>query len=341
MSLSSFIHDQPVRERLYSEFLKPRVCGRPESKCKALTKHYTLVGTAFDYLARLYLQKLYPRSIREEAIAETVATHLNGPNAWDGVLPPLARPVYEMAEGIAWELLSPPPLGDGDEPLVDEAYPYPFLRNKDSWLAWTIAQAYSNEVLEIVNEAKAARKRYVSGSRVPVKKLAELCLKLAQIDPIYRAGRPDPFLGDVDSKDADDLVAMFHLFKKQEWLRQKKTVILNPSFGKASRIVGGADADLILDDLLVEIKCLKHREFLGPVFHQLLGYYILSTIGGVGKPPRPHVINRIGVYYARHGELLTFPVRAFIPEEKLPNVQKWFWQLAKQYLKRRPSYFLE
>jgi len=38
--------------------------------------------------------------------------------------------------------------------------------------------------------------------------------------------------------------------------------------------------------------------------------------------------------------LLTFPIQAFIPKDKLPDVHKWFRQLAKQHLKRRPTAFL-
>ena len=331
MSLSSFLHDQPVREKFYAEFTKPKVLGHPESTCKSLTKHYKLVGTAFDYMARLYLQRMYPKAKRQKTVAEMTAAQLNKPNAWDDELTPWTGPVFGMAFDIVQELFGFPLLPSlRDDNSGDGPCPYPFLRHREAWVTRTIAAAYSDVVLEIVSEAKDTRERYVLGARVPTKKLAEQCLKLAQIDPIYRASRPDPWLGITDPKDVEDLVALFHLFEKQKWLRGKKRIFLNPTFGKGSALVGNADADLVLDDVLVDIKCAKHREFFGGVFHQLLGYYILSSIGGVGEPPRPHTINHVGVYYARHGELLTFPVQSFITEDELPNVQKWFKQLAKK-----------
>jgi hypothetical protein len=337
MSLSSFMHDQPVRERFYAEFTKPKVLGHPESTCKSLTTHYKLVGTGFDYLARLYLQRMYPRAKHQKTVAEMTAARLNKPSAWDDELTPWTGPVFGMAFDIVQELFGfplSPSLQDDDS--EDGPCPYPFLRHREALVTRTVAAAYSDVVLEIVSEAKETRNRYIAGERVPIKDLADQCLKLAQIDALYRTSRPDPWLGETDPKDVEDLVALFHLFEKQKWLKGKKLVFLNPTFGEASDLVGGADADLVLDDLLVDIKCSKDRNFFGGVFHQLLGYYILSRIGGIGKPPRPHVIKQIGVYYARHGELLTFPVQSFVPEDKLPNVKKWFKQLAKQHLKRRP-----
>jgi len=332
MNLTTFLHDRAVREKFYTEFTKPKVLGHPEPMCKALTKHYILVGTAFDYMARLYLLRMYPKAKRQQTVAEMTAKQLNKPNAWSDEFNVWAGIVFGMSFDIVQGLLDFPLLAalQNTQTSADEPCTYPFLLHRDVWLIRTIASAYAAEVQDIVNEAKDTRERYVSGARVPTKKLAEQCLKLAQIDPIYRASRPDPWLGITDPKDVEDLVALFHLFEKQKWLRGKKRIFLNPTFGKGSALVGNADADLVLDDVLVDIKCAKHREFFGGVFHQLLGYYILSSIGGVGEPPRPHTINHVGVYYARHGELLTFPVQSFITEDELPNVQKWFKQLAKK-----------
>lgn len=336
MSLSSLIHDRHARKELYKKFTKPIVKGRPEAKLKALTRNYSAVGIAFDYLARLYLLRLYPNAKRQKTVAEITDAQFNKPGAWH-YLTAWTDPVYDMAEEMAWDLLISASMTDGAESLEEEPCPYPFLRGKEHYLTSAIAQAYRDKVHEIVKEAKETRKQYISGARVPIKKLAEQCLQLARIDPLYRSGRPEPTLGDTDPKDIEDLVALFRLFEKQTWLRGKKHVFLNPTFGRASALVGHADCDLILDDVLIEIKCIKNRDFFGPVFHQLLGYYILSTIGGVGEPPRFHEINHLGIYYARHGELLVFPVQDFIPKSDLADIQKWFKKLARQHLSTRPT----
>ena len=77
--------------------------------------------------------------------------------------------------------------------------------------------------------------------------------------------------------------------------------ILNPTFSKASKITGIlADADLLLDDALIEIKTVKNLQFDRSTFNQLMRYYLLSKIGGIDHPPEDHDIRKIGVYFYRH-----------------------------------------
>ena len=95
--------------------------------------------------------------------------------------------------------------------------------------------------------------------------------------------------------------------------------------------VGGADADLILDDMLIDIKCVKEAEFNAKVFRQLMGYYMLSTLGHLDGTLRGSRVRRLGVYFARHGQLLSFPVESVLPDARLREAQRWFVSLAKAY----------
>src|SRR3990170_8418214 len=76
MSLTTFIADDPdVRDRLRLEF--PKVAPPPSLPTLAppLSTRYSLVGTAFDYMLRFYLQRLNPSAISRSWIAEYAISH--------------------------------------------------------------------------------------------------------------------------------------------------------------------------------------------------------------------------------------------------------------------------
>jgi hypothetical protein len=88
------------------------------------------------------------------------------------------------------------------------------------------------------------------------------------------------------------------------------------TFGGHRYILPG-EGDFIVDDLLVHIKTTENRSFTNTFWRQLLMYYVLSDVQRVlhevdgrtyskepfeGKYPEN---NRVGIYYARYGELQT------------------------------------
>lgn len=78
---------------------------------------------------------------------------------------------------------------------------------------------------------------------------------------------------------------------------------LNPTFA-GSRDVGGADADLILDGCLLELKATKNPlDTLA--LYQLLGYALLDYAD-------EHAIRRVGVYYARRGVAVEWPLEEVV-----------------------------
>ena len=80
MSLTSFLrNNQDVRDRFRQEFLKPKFSMKKEIVAPPLSNRYSLVGTAFDYLLRFYLQRLNPNTIEKENwVAETAVNRLAG-----------------------------------------------------------------------------------------------------------------------------------------------------------------------------------------------------------------------------------------------------------------------
>jgi hypothetical protein len=99
-----------------------------------------------------------------------------------------------------------------------------------------------------------------------------------------------------------------------------------PEFA-GSRDVGGADADFILDGLLVDCKATITARRLGAAeVSQLAGYLLLDY-------PNEHGIREVGLYLSRQGAIISWTVPQFLDllgaSAKLPTLrQKLRWFLA-------------
>lgn len=80
-------------------------------------------------------------------------------------------------------------------------------------------------------------------------------------------------------------------------------VHLGPGFAR-SRELGGADADLILDRALVEVKATKRTQLPPRMVWQVLGYLLADT-------DDEYQLEHVGWYFARHGLTWSFPVADF------------------------------
>jgi hypothetical protein len=156
-----------------------------------------------------------------------------------------------------------------------------------------------------------------------------VCLLLGQLDPIFRAHFIDPNLGTVDSEDIKDLDNLIRIVNAADF-QCKDICMLNPTFGMASRLVGGADMDLLLGDTLIDIKVTKILDMKRDYLNQLIGYYVLSMIGGIDKAPKKLNIENLGIYYARHALLYKIPIQEIIAECNLGKFIDWFKERAAQ-----------
>lgn len=135
----------------------------------------------------------------------------------------------------------------------------------------------------------------------------------AKLETVFRSGRnvPDTEIFGVDQGDVEDLRQLVEtipvgLFKA------KVQCILNPIFGKSSGDVGGADADIILDSLLLDIKTTKEFKFRREYWRQLIGYYALNMREGnmYGE------MKELGLYFSRYGVLYKFPAPVLKDDEE-------------------------
>ncbi len=103
-----------------------------------------------------------------------------------------------------------------------------------------------------------------------------------------------------------------------------RALLLNPTFGEASRSVAGADADLIVGDMLVDIKTTKNNTIKTEYLNQLLGYFLLARKQGAVDPTLP-IIHRIGIYYSRYGHLHSVEASSWTNHPAFPETEHWFF----------------
>jgi hypothetical protein len=100
-----------------------------------------------------------------------------------------------------------------------------------------------------------------------------------------------------------DLCAMATLFYDHYSHLLSQPAVLNPTF-TGSRDVGGADADLIVEGCLIDIKASIQPRIDPAWLRQLVGYVLLDYTD-------ERRIHSVAIYMARQGILLTWPLADF------------------------------
>ena len=282
MSLKTFLDKKDVRAKFSEEFSKPKFSLKKEILAPPVTKHYSLVGTAFDYLMRFYIRRFNPEAITKEWVAELS---------------------IERMKEIGFALNS-------------QREPIPI---NDNLLA---------KADEMLSQAKKAYSDYIKSGKMN-DEVIKCTILLAQLDTYFRAGIIDENFGVIDEGDVIDLRRLTSIINPDSF-KAKELCLLNPTFGEASELIGGADADLIIDDVLIDIKTTTKLEFKRDHFNELIGYYTLYKIGGIPDTPVEPKIRNLGIYYSRYGELYIFPVASVISLSKFPTFIEWFKGRAAQ-----------
>ncbi len=180
----------------------------------------------------------------------------------------------------------------------------------------------------VISDAKENYSMFLLSGKI-TDKLLESTLLLAQVDNIYRARRISDNLVIFDQMDVKDLRNLISLANQKE-LKPNNVCILNPNFGQASLMVGGADADLIIDDMLIDIKTTKNLKMNREYYDQLIGYYTLYRIGGVNNTTMNVDIKKLGVCFSRYGYLHLYNIEDIIDETEFSKFIEWFKEKAIQ-----------
>ena len=158
--------------------------------------------------------------------------------------------------------------------------------------------------------------------------LAQYCIVLALFESVYRSGglywspphtpqgaryAPDkePFLAIAQEPDIVDLIELIKAARPtpEQWRAEIVTTGTyhpNPIFA-GSLTVGGADADLVVGDRIIEIKTAKDLKpaTVRAALLQLVGYVLLDWDDLYG-------VRSVGVFFARHDYVETWPIWTLI-----------------------------
>jgi hypothetical protein len=184
---------------------------------------------------------------------------------------------------------------------------------------------------EIVGEAKAFVSGYVADARITasgLKALATHSIGLAKLDLVFRARHIDPNLDEVNPDVVRDVVHLLKLVPYQE-LSHPEVMMLNPTFGVFSHVAGGADADLITGDLLVDFKTVKNTRRIREMVFQLLAYLMLARRAREEDGLFPQ-IDRLGIYFSRQAYLWTTQVEGVTSHTRYSETEDWFIHYAEE-----------
>jgi hypothetical protein len=178
-----------------------------------------------------------------------------------------------------------------------------------------LVEAFFTRLDDIVENIRPVGRRLLVDEE---RTMARYCFILALFEEVYRSDRYkdgpllvpypkqsiDELLTIPEDAWIDDLSQLSFLFYDRCHDLLSRPFILNPTFS-GSRDVGGADADLIVDRCLIEIKTSKLSKIDPGWLRQLAGYLLLDYND-------EHHIQSLGIYMARQGLLFSWPLDEFL-----------------------------
>ena len=283
MGVKSLIAEPLFHAKFLSTITRPK--GRMDKAILAppLTTNYQLVGIAFDYLLRFYLERINSNS---------------------------KTSVWAAEEGVM---------------LLD--------------------------ALEGSSEKYQTAKSHLDGARNLYKsfiqdglltdELISAALRLAYLEGTRRSGVfNEADLVKFDERDITDLRQLMSVVREQDF-SSRKACCLNPTLGSTR-----SNADLIIDDRLIEIKTIKKLVLDRRHLHQLVQYYILLSLEGIDVGRKHHInyfeevceVNQLCIYFSRHGYLHRMKVGDLVDAERLPGFIRWYIEVTRPLEDDRLAY---
>jgi hypothetical protein len=292
MSLTQFVKRPEVLAKIKALRPKPPRGIDAPLRVPLRTKRWMLLGTAFDYLLRFELQRRAPHAITRRWAAEDAPGRMWQPDNFDY----LSMDPHETAPEEAEE----------------------------------VAKQQARRASDVVERAKAADAAYLKAEgpgRSTQAELAAHAIRLGKLEEFYRSRQFDPTFEEADPEDVEELLDLLSVVPFEALLHDK-VLFLNPEFGEATRLVGGADADLIAGDALIEFKTTTAGEAKPEHVDQLLGYFLLARHRRRAEPTFPEV-KRFAIYFTRHGYLWDRDAALWTGHPDFPEVERWFFEHAK------------
>ena len=183
-------------------------------------------------------------------------------------------------------------------------------------MCYYAAQKKKIDIERKYNEAIVVCKEFISGKKTDISDVILSAIFFAKLEHTYRKVA-HPFDIDInyilncEEEIVNDLIALAGVFEEKfvvsGLITSESKVIYNPTFGGASVICGGADADIFIDGTLYDFKCTKKTGYVWNEAAQILAYFLLDVIakksGDTDNCLNGFEIKRIALYRARYGEI--------------------------------------
>ena len=221
----------------------------------------------------------------------------------------------------------------------------------ESWVAkgalarlprYTSEPKVIRQATQLVEQAEAEVESYIEAEAPTPKQrtaMAASAIRLAKIDATYRIGFVDPTMAVAEPDNVKDILGLLEV-APFDVLSHPTILWLNPTFGAHSRLVGGADCDLVSGSRLIDIKVTKNDAMEPDYLLQLISYAILSR-GARDQSPDWPAVDELGIYFARHGHLWLTPASSIYEHPEYGNVESWYFQRASQEFGTRKPQSLE
>ena len=283
-----------LRTKLKTQFPRPKIRLEAEMQAPPKTNNYAIVGAAFDYLYRFSIEAHLSQSPEVDlAVSETVA-----------------EKVYNRyKEEYKEKPKKQGPVDSLDSELEMAAAASKYMLDINRYNQWKAAEeAITDAISEVENFRKT--KEISRG-------LIHACIVLAKVDLIARSGRIDDEFDNVKPDDINDLENLLSIVPDR-MLNPQNRIVLNPVF-PVSGI--GADGDLILDDMLIDIKTTKNLKIDRAMLNQLICYYTGALQAEMFNSDHP--LKKPGIYFARHGYLWTIDTQEMGATEDFLDFGEW------------------
>lgn len=216
------------------------------------------IGTAFDYLFRFKLEHLNKRTFSKTK---------------DWVAQSGLKGIIAFIDSDKSQTIT---LG------------YSVIKKKDR-------QQFKHSLLSEFEKAKVSHRRFVKNGKL-TRDFVKSCVFLAKLDVYRRTFFIDNSFDEIKEETINEVEELFNIVPWKEF-KTKKCCILNPTFSSRAAGIKG-DGDLILDDILIDIKSSKELKLRREDLNQVIGYFLMSKLG-----KQDFNILRIGIYFARYGVL--------------------------------------
>jgi len=309
MSLTSLLRDSAtVRARLNS-FIPPAAPTRPEAEPAEVTPARTAPAVPFDRLRHVedalagtttrWVGVAQPRSVRRRPPEPpAVKASPARAHAVEPVVPPSdPDPKRARLIGIAFDYAA----------RMELAHRAPHARQYE----WTASKALGAMPAKrraadtrTIAAAKRACRSWPADEKKRFPAIARHAVRLAPMDFIYYASQmvpieDKPYDADYDSL-ADEVCDLLWASDRLWTFASAKSLRLNPGLDGGS--IGGADADIIADDTIIELKVSVKPRATRTHLRQLIGYACLAS-----WDPALTSINNLAVFNPRFGTMQEFP----------------------------------